>query len=256
MAATIGHSFGLLTALCVSGSITLEGAIKLVLDRAKLIQGCWSRNKGVMISIHSDLATVSEIMSLAQEHVSGQTIEIACYNGPKAYVLVGQESSMRAVEEVIALSQESSQFLKAKRLDVTHGFHSHLIDPIIPGLNELANTIEVRKPKTPIETCTKNQSWSRVQPSVVAAHSHEPMYFSDAVRRLEARYGSCACLEVGARSNITSAIRSALDPSVGSTRVFQPILLTFTNTLKTLVDAATNLWGSGATTQFWSFHQL
>ncbi len=253
--ALIGHSFGQLTALCVSGSISLENAIRLVKGRAVLIQDFWGPERGVMISIESGLETLSEILSLAQGPGSGRKIEIACYNGPTTHVLVGTECSIRAIEDAIALKQASSEFLKAKRLHVTHGFHSHLADSIIPGLLELTNTIDFQTSKIPVETCTRNQSWTRVEPRAVAEHSREPVYFSEAVHRLQAQYGRCTWLEAGTDSTITSMVRHALNPP-GATHMFQPISLTSTNAMKLLVDATVNLWKSGLKVQFWPFNRL
>ena len=254
--ALIGHSFGQLTALCVSGSMSLGDAMKLVKGRADLIQQFWGPQRGAMISIESNLETVSEIMTLARKLDAGGKIEVACYNGPDDHVLVGTEPSIKAIEDIVQSRQTSSQSLKAKRIQVTHGFHSYLVDPIVPGLVELAKTINFQRPDIPVETCTTNQKWHRVNPTAIADHSRQPVYFSEAVRRLEARYGPCTWLEAGTSSPITSMARRALGIHAHSGHTFQPISVTSTDALEILVGATMNLWNSGLKVQFWSFHRL
>ena len=48
-AAFIGHSFGELTAMCISGVLGLKDALKMVIRRATLIRDDWSTEKGSML---------------------------------------------------------------------------------------------------------------------------------------------------------------------------------------------------------------
>ena len=254
--ALIGHSFGQLTALCVSGSISLEEAMRLIAGRATLMQKLWGSERGAMIAIESDFENVSHILSLASESEKSTRAEIACFNSPTSHVVAGTQRSIKAVEDIIALRQKSSPSLKSKRLGVTHAFHSHLADSIVPGLTELAHTVRFLKPKIPVETCTRKQSLDPVEAKDIARYSRDPVYFSQAVRRIETRLGPCAWLEAGSDSPITIMASHALEPSVRAKHAFQPVSLASADARDLLAEATVDLWKLGLKVQFWPYHRV
>ncbi|KAI9844533.1 MAG: Type I Iterative PKS [Sclerophora amabilis] len=249
----VGHSFGQFTALCVSGSLSLEDSLKLVAGRASLIQKCWPAERGSMISVESDIENVSRLISLAKE--SNQKVEIACYNGCNSHVLVGTESSVSAVEGIIANQASVLGPMKVKKLKVTHGFHSELVENILPGLHELAGQLAISQPTITLETCSEGQSWTHIEPSLVAQHSREPVYFAEAVERIADRLGPCTWLEAGSGSSVTGMVRRALGTSTSSPHLFQPIQLNSSSAVGSLAEDTANLWKAGCKVHFWPFHR-
>lgn len=252
----IGHSFGQLTAMCVAGSLSLEHALKLVHGRARLIKDLWGPEKGAMLSIEATLEQVAEIMSQARNFDAGCNIEVACYNSANGHVLVGSAHSIQTAEHVIKTSPELCQSTKVKRLTVTHGYHSHLVDPIIPGLRELADTLKFHEPKIHIETTTEHGGWLLADSARIVEHSREPVYFCQAVHRIEKRYGRCVWVEAGSNSSIPNMARRALGSSSQEGHTFQPLLLTTPSAMDQLAYATINLWNAGVDVQFWPFHRL
>ncbi len=61
--AVVGHSFGQLTALSVSGMLSLEDGLKLVAGRASLMKKHWGPERGSMISLEADINTVLNLIS-------------------------------------------------------------------------------------------------------------------------------------------------------------------------------------------------
>jgi len=152
----IGHSFGQLTALCISGCLSLEHGLKLVAGRARLIQKHWGEERGSMIHVQADIQTVSRILSSVTPRFD-YPLEVACYNGPTSHVVVGSKPAIDAVE--IAAKQSSSPSpVKTKILDITHGYHSRFADPLLPGLTELAEQLVFNEPTISLETCSDGQS--------------------------------------------------------------------------------------------------
>ena len=256
--AVVGHSFGHFAAMCISGSIQLEDALRLVIGRARLIHGLWGSEKGAMLSIEADNELLTEILSL---HSSINTdekdlIEIACYNGPSSHVVAGSERAVACIEEVVATLSTTHKNLWARRLCVTHGWHSYLMDPLIPELTALADTINFQKPIIPVETCTREKGCGQSDSQSVAAHSRRPVYFLDAIRRLEAEYGSCLWLEAGSGSSIVNMIRHAVRPIPQGTHAYQPLMLTHDSPMEKLADFTVNLWNLGVMVQFWPYHRI
>src|SRR5699024_9629681 len=50
----VGHSFGELTALCISGALSLKHALTLVARRAHLVREAWGEDKGSMMAVEAD----------------------------------------------------------------------------------------------------------------------------------------------------------------------------------------------------------
>ena len=87
-----GHSFGQLTALCVSGAFCLEDALRLVTGRAVLIPKHWGPERGAIVAVEADINAVTEM--IAEMRIAGHNMEIACFNGPMSHVLVGRQASI------------------------------------------------------------------------------------------------------------------------------------------------------------------
>lgn len=252
-AALVGHSFGQLTALCVSRAICLEDALRLVTGRAALMQDHWGSERGTMVSLDADINDVMDI--IADMRTAEHAMEIACFNGPTSHVLVGRQRSVEYLQTILAARKPVKSPVKYKVLDVTHGFHSVFTEPLIGPLNKLASTISYRDPVYEIETCSDQQSWTRIDPNLVAEHTRLPVYFGQAVQRLERRLGPCTWLEAGSGSPAIAMVRRALAPESVSCHTLQPIQLGKDHPTELLADAVVNLWNEGHSINFWPFHR-
>ena len=248
--AVVGHSFGQLTALCVSGILSLEDGLKLVSGRASLMQKHWGPERGSMISIEADLNSVLDYIASANTSNVNQNIEIACYNGSTSHVLVGTRSAIDSLEN--ELSRASIQH---KRLNVTHGFHSVFTEPCLSGLHSLAENLTYNKPTLALQTCTENGSYDEIGPRQITDHTRMPVYFGRAIERLAQSLGPSTWLEAGSNSSVTSMVRRALDQATISLHNFQSIQLGAVDAIGCLAEATVNLWRFGHKVQFWPYHR-
>ncbi|KAJ5598872.1 ketoacyl-synt-domain-containing protein [Penicillium hordei] len=247
----LGHSFGQLTALTVSGVLSLVDGLKLVHGRGILMRDSWASESGSMLALEADRASTMQIVSQIRtiNSPSSSGIEVACFNGPSSHVLVGS-----SVEISAALQATKRTNIKTKVLDVTHGFHSRFCDPILPELERLAQGLTFNKPKIPLETCSNGQPWSEVTAKLIAEHTRTPVYFKDAVKRIEMRLGACTWLEVGSNSPVTGMVRRALADFKDHS--FCPINLSRDDAMSELVDITVGLWKNGEHVQYWPFHHI
>ncbi|KAL2867448.1 non-reducing polyketide synthase spyA [Aspergillus lucknowensis] len=239
----IGHSFGQLTAMCIAGVITLDEALRLVIGRARLIRDCWGDEKGSMLSVSID-RTGAE--TLAQ---SEPGIEVACYNAPNSHVLVGCEKAITDLQARI-----SSLSLPFRRLRTSHGFHSQFVEPLMAEYLDLARTISFRAPVIPIETCSDTTSWQTFTAKLVAEHSRTPVYFCDAVRRIERDLGPCTWLEAGSGSGAVVLAKQSLNGESNSLCHLQLGSSNGINPLESVVTATIELWRQGSPVQGWMYH--
>lgn len=245
--AVVGHSFGELTALAVSGTLSLRDALKLVATRAALMQSKWGPHKGTMLLINADTEVVRKLIT------GNHDVEIACHNAPTSQVVVGTQD---AISEVEKLLENNTQYrgIQSQRLNVTHGFHSQFTEPLLKDLSETASSLVFHEPKIPLECCSFEEL-IHVGPDRIAQHTREPVFFYHAVRRLEQRLGSCLWLEAGFDSPIISMIKRAVEfPERHNFHEMKTPSGTNPTTMLTI--ATINLWQKGATSSFWGFYPI
>ncbi|KIA75609.1 polyketide synthase [Aspergillus ustus] len=245
----IGHSFGQLTALVVAASLPLLDGLRLVSERARLIQEAWGHETGAMLSVQASVGTVTRFLE-DDEHYPAPTVDIACVNGPEAVVLAGDTTSVSILEQRLQRAG-----LKTARLPNTHAFHSRLVDPILPRWREIVQSCHFEKPSIRIEACAENQDWSSfVSPEDVIQHSREPVYFHQAVTRVATRLKDSVWVEAGSASPVVSLVRKSLGTN-NSGDIFQPLDLRGRDALSAFSRAICNLWAAGTRVQHWCFHQ-
>ena len=249
----IGHSFGQLTALCVAGCLSLTDGVILISTRARLIRDQWGSEKGAMVALEGDLQDAEILLAHANKQHQSCTAEIACYNGPRHFVLAGSTASIEAIEAQ-SQSEEFAMRVKVSRLNNTHAFHSQLADTILPGLSELVKTLDFKEPSIHIETCSPERSWSRIGAREISQHTRMPVYFSQAVERVAERQKSSVWLEAAPGSSVVAMARRVLKENSGAQHIFQSMDLGGPNAQSNLAKASSQLWAAGSNPQFWPFH--
>ncbi|KAI0013724.1 acyl transferase/acyl hydrolase/lysophospholipase [Xylariaceae sp. FL0662B] len=201
ISAVIGYSFGELTALIIPGVWTLRDGIRAIAMRANLIATGWGAERGAMLAVYATRDFVREIAR------QGVDCEIACLNGETSQVVVGSIESIKHIEGIL-VSEAKERGIRSQRLDVKHGFQSRYTEPLIDKLSSLAGLIPIHEPKIPLETCTAEKC-DKITPGHLVRHIRNPVYFEDAVRRIEDRLGSCIWLEGGIDTPIVSMLKKA-----------------------------------------------
>ncbi|KAI1452552.1 hypothetical protein F4805DRAFT_462631 [Annulohypoxylon moriforme] len=251
--AVVGHSFGEITALCVAGVLGLRDAIKLIARRAEVIRNIWGPDRGVMMAVDGELELVQELLAeSSRNRGAGGPASIACYNGPQSFTLAGSTSAMENIFDILSRHPEYAS-IKSKKLDVTHAFHSALVEPLIPSLRRVGMDLKFHEPSIRLERATKfSSSNEHFTPKFVSDHMRNPVFFHHAVERLVKDYPSAIWLEAGSASKITSMARRSVKLSPDSH--FQAVSLTEGRGIGSLIDATLSLWKEGLRVNFWPHH--
>jgi 8-amino-7-oxononanoate synthase len=184
----LGHSVGEYAAATLAGVLDLADACRLIAARGRLMQALPAG--GAMASVHASHAEVAEL--LADE----PAVELAAVNGPDTLVLSGAAPALEAVVEQLV-----ARGAAAKALNVSHAFHSPLVEPMLDAFAEVASTITYRQPKIPIYSTLRGRLLDEAD-SMDAAYWTEQIRstvrFSDALAAAVAT-GPTHLVEVGPR---------------------------------------------------------
>ncbi|KAF7886672.1 uncharacterized protein EAF02_003319 [Botrytis sinoallii] len=246
--AVVGHSFGELTAMTIAGVLSLQDGIKLIATRASLMQTQWGPERGTMLAIHANKERVQDIVACINSGVG--RLEIACFNAPTSQIVVGDSMSIAEAEELLRTDSRFNS-IKSQRLDVSHGFHSKFTEPLLSDIDELSKTLKFNKAKIPLESCTL-EPLEEILPGRLSEHTRDPVYFLDAIRRIERRFGSCIFLEAGIDSpGIAMVKRAVHEPD--NHRFQEMKLRNSQDPMAVLSSMTTNLWREGISVSFWTF---
>ena len=253
--AVIGHSFGQLSALCVAGCISLYDALRLIVGRAELIVSSWGAEPGSMISVQADRQTVTDILTNFNSDGKQGRLEVACFNHPQNHVCVGSREAVSALETMIANDAKLQSSVRTKKLKVTHGFHSMFTEPFLPALHELASSMHWQKPKFHVELCTENNTEQEPGAWLIPEHTRKPVFFAQAVDRLEQKIGACSWLEAGQRTSVISLVQTCLSSKSGSANKYYPSVVSSPDATAALADLTVELWKAGCQVRFWPHHR-
>ena len=132
--AVLGHSVGEYVAACVAGVFSLEDGLKLIAARGRLMQAL-PRN-GAMAAVFAEESLVTAaIVSYGSE------ISVAAINGPQLTVISGLLDSVDKVCQSL-----TSRGMRVSRLNVSHAFHSPLMEPVIEPFRKIAQSIDYLPP--------------------------------------------------------------------------------------------------------------
>jgi len=191
--AVIGHSLGEYAAATIAGILSLEDALTLVAQRARLIQPLPG---GAMLAVSLDPAAV-------RPHLSGD-VAIATVNAPGLSVVAGSDESIAALETRLAAAG-----IVARRLPTTHAFHTPMLRPAAERLTQLASTVRLRPPQIPMVsnvTGTWITEAEATDPAYWTRHMLGTVRFAEGVGELLKEPGR-VLLEVGPGQTLGTFVR-------------------------------------------------
>ncbi|HEX8393728.1 MAG TPA: beta-ketoacyl synthase N-terminal-like domain-containing protein [Longimicrobium sp.] len=231
--AVIGHSLGEYAAACIAGVLTLEDALALVADRARLIGGLPG---GSMLAV-----SLSE--PALRPFLSPDTV-VATVNAPELTVAAGPDDAIAALEAALTAAGHT-----ARRLATTHAFHSPMMAPALAPLAERAARAELRPPRIPMisnVTGTWITDAEATDPAHWTRHLMGTVRFAEGVSELLSEPRR-VLVEVGPGQTLSTFVRQRADGEPAPAAAIPSLRYAYDRRPDTqfLLDALGRLWLAG-----------
>ena len=220
----IGHSIGEFAAAVIAESISLEDALTLLAQRAKLMQ---SLPGGSMLAVRLGADALKPLLPAEADIAALNSPILTTVSGPTDVLLVFQKEL------------ETKQ-IEARLLSTSHAFHSAMMEPIVEPFTECVRKAKFAAPKLRwISTCTGSEmtALELADPSYWARQLRHTVRFADAISSIVAD-PQCVLLEVGPGHALTafarqhaakhkeSIVLSSLDAATEPRRELASVLIT------------------------------
>ncbi|GAB1818689.1 hypothetical protein HerbRD11066_18530 [Herbidospora sp. RD11066] len=179
-----GHSIGELAAAHVAGVWSLADACAVVAARGRLMQAL--PTGGAMLAIRASEDEVRAALT--------KGVDIAAVNGPDAVVVSGPAEAVEAMQE---------RFDKTRLLNVSHAFHSSLMDPMLAEYAKVTKSVSYAPPRIPLVSTVTGQPIEATDPDYWVRQVREPVRFADAVTTLREN-GIRTFVEIGPDAVLTA----------------------------------------------------
>ena len=142
-----GHSLGEYTAVVASGSLTFEAGLRLVRERARLMEEAGRQQAGTMAAVVGlDIDRLEEVCGEAG-------VEIANLNGPDQIAISGEVEALKRAMDLA----RSAGARRVIPLPVGGAFHSRLMRPASEGMRKALERVEFKEPRMPIVANTSGR---------------------------------------------------------------------------------------------------
>ncbi|MCB9896965.1 MAG: SDR family NAD(P)-dependent oxidoreductase [Planctomycetes bacterium] len=228
----LGHSVGEYAAACLAGVLSLEDAAALVAARGRLMVE--HTPPGAMVTVFADADVLRPHLLAHPDELS-----IAAWNCSGHLVLSG---SAARVADVTARLQ--SDGVRCKPLDVSHAFHSPLMDPMLAAFADVARGLTLHAPQLGFVSCVDPRPVrdELTTPEYWVRHVREPVRFVEGMTALAAQ--DCdAFVEIGPAPVLLGMARRFVDEGG---RAWLPSLRPGTGDCARLLESVAELLVRGA----------
>ncbi len=240
--AVLGHSLGEYAAAHVAGVISLEDALRIVVERTRQVDSL--TEPGAMATIFAPASDVQTALDDLQS-LAG----IAAYNGPEQVVVSGPQPAVDAL-----CARFEAQGIRVSRLRVAYASHSALMDPVLDAFERAIEGVRYAEPRISfISNLTGAAAGLDVigRASYWRAHLRHPVRFAQSVESLQA-LGITQFVEIGPHPVLVGMGAACVPPGVGC---WLPSLRRDENDWSVILDSLQTLYVAGAAVDWAGFDQ-
>ena len=188
----LGHSLGEFVASACAGMLSVEACVALVGKRGQLMQALPLPDKGSMLAVMAPRAAAEPFAA----RLPG--LCIANVNHPQQVVLSGLTEAVE--KAALALAQAG---LKTQKLDVSHAFHSSLMQGISPGMEKALQALALAAPSLPVVSAISGKPYASPEEA-------KGIWLGHATASVDFVSGLRTCIQLGARHFLQVGTQGAL----------------------------------------------
>jgi [acyl-carrier-protein] S-malonyltransferase len=194
--AVLGHSIGEFAAAVVAEGLDLEDAALLVAVRGTYMQ--YLPSGGGMLAVRCGPDEVADLVEREPK------VGFGAFNGARATVLSGELAALDRISDEV-----SRRGVAARPLQVSHAFHSPLMQPMLNRFARAAQRVQPRAPRLPFYSTVRGR---RLLDEALDAlywteHISAPVQFVQAARLLLAEQSPDVVVEIGPKPVLTNLLR-------------------------------------------------
>jgi len=206
-AAAAGHSLGEFAAWAACGALARDDVIRLVVERARLMEQAAAARPGAMAAIIS--LEAAQVESLCREAAGAGLVTPANFNGPGQVVISGDKAAVD-----VAMRLAAQQGARARLLSVAGAFHSPLMAEAAERFAQTLGEVNAFNPATAVvANATGDYVTTAAEvTAAAAAQMTSPVLWESCMRKLLGR-GIRRFCELGPGSVLAGLLRR-IDASV------------------------------------------
>lgn len=170
--AMVGHSIGEYVAACLAGVFSLDDALRIVVQRGRLMQDL---APGLMLSV--------PLAEDALRPLLPPSLAVAVVNSPEMIVVSGEADLINRFKTVLLDEHD----LDCRILKTSHAFHSHMMEPMLATFKDIVSAFSLNRPQVPF-TSNVSGTWitsdDAVSPEYWANHLRCTVRFADCLQTL------------------------------------------------------------------------
>lgn len=175
----IGHSLGEYAALVISGALTVEGGLRVVATRARLMaQNCLPASSGMSACKLSP----SDANNMIESDERLSDLVVACRNSDDDCVIAGPLEKLNHLESICKTRE-----IKTSRLRVPFAYHSPAMEPIYDQLKNVGLSVKWHDPKIPVGSDVYGRllRFQDLGSDYFARHARQQVRFNEVLRDIE-----------------------------------------------------------------------
>jgi len=238
----MGHSVGEYVAACLAGVFSLEDGLSLIAARGRLMGAL--PPGGEMAAVFAPAERVAAVIAPFRDSVS-----IAAVNSPTETVISGARESVGAV-----LSSLKAEGIKSHQLQVSHAFHSPLMEPMLAAFADTTALVEYAPPRIEVISNLTGQvvkAEEMAQARYWLNHVRGCVQFAKGMQTLHAQ-GYQVFVEIGPRPTLLGLGRRCV-PEAG--QVWLPSLRNGRDDWQQMLESLGRLYVHGVKVDWLSFDQ-
>jgi bacillaene synthase trans-acting acyltransferase len=195
----MGYSLGELTASVISGAISLEDGMQLVVDIARLAEE--KTQKAEMLAIVGSTKLMIEFSEIFQD------CWLTGINFQENFVVCGLPHSIQHLQGVLNRMNITSQ-----RLPVKYGFHTNLINPIEKEFKQLVSKIRLLPNRIPVVSSLKTEVIHELDEDYFWGVIRYAVNFEQAVNKLLQK-NEYIFIDAGPSGTLATCVKYILSPN-------------------------------------------